>query len=60
MKKRAVHFLATDAHDTLRRPPILSAARKLAAKEYGEAVATALVETNPSAVINNQRLAGRE
>ena len=60
LKKRAVHFLATDAHDALRRPPILSAARKLAAKEYGEALATALVETNPSAVINNQRLAGRE
>jgi protein-tyrosine phosphatase len=60
LKKRAVHFLATDAHDTLRRPPILSAARKLAAKEYGEALATALVETNPSAVVNNQRLAGRE
>jgi protein-tyrosine phosphatase len=59
LKKRAVHFLATDAHDTLRRPPILSAARKLAAKEYGEALATALVESNPSAVINNQPLAGR-
>jgi protein-tyrosine phosphatase len=59
LKKRVVHFLATDAHDTLHRPPILSAARKLAAKEYGEALATALVESNPSAVINNQRLAGR-
>lgn len=59
LKKGAVHFLATDAHDTLRRPPILSAARKVAAKEYGEALATALVETNPSAVINNQPLGGR-
>ena len=58
LKKRAAHFLASDAHDIVRRPPILSAARKLAAKEYGEAFATALVETNPSAVINDQRLVG--
>jgi protein-tyrosine phosphatase len=60
LKKRAVHFLATDAHDTVRRPPILSAARRVLAKEYGEALAAALVETNPSAVINNQRLEGGE
>jgi len=60
LKKRTVHFLATDAHDTLRRPPILSAARRVVAKEYGEALATVLVETNPSAVINNQPLAERE
>jgi len=57
LKKRAVHFLATDAHDTVRRPPILSAARKVTDKECGEAFATALVETNPAAVINNQPLA---
>jgi protein-tyrosine phosphatase len=58
LKKRAVHFLATDAHDTLHRPPILSAARKVVAKEWGEAFATELVETNPAAVINNQPLQG--
>jgi protein-tyrosine phosphatase len=60
LKKRAVHFLASDAHDTLHRPPILSAARKVIAKECGEAIATALVETNPAAVINNQPLGGRD
>jgi protein-tyrosine phosphatase len=59
LKKRAVHFIATDAHDAARRPPILSAARKVVAKEYGEEFAAALVESNPAAVINNEPLAGR-
>jgi len=56
IKAKAVHFLATDAHDTERRPPVLSAARKLIAKHYGEELAQALVLGNPSAVVNNQPL----
>lgn len=56
LKKRAVHFLATDAHDVTRRPPILSAARKVVAKEFGEETASALVEKNPGAVIRNELL----
>ncbi len=56
LKEKAVHFLATDAHDTQRRPPVLSAARKFVEKQYGEELARALVIENPSAVINNQPL----
>jgi protein-tyrosine phosphatase len=56
LKKRAVHFLATDAHDTVRRPPILSQARKVVEKEFGATVARTLVEDNPAAVLNNKPL----
>lgn len=56
LKEKSVHFLATDAHDTVRRPPVLSEARKLVAKQFGEALANSLVEENPGAVINDQLL----
>ena len=56
LKKKAAHFLATDSHDTQRRPPVLSAARKIAAKEFGENVAAALTELNPRAVVNGEPL----
>lgn len=56
MKEKAVHFLATDSHDTERRPPLLSAARNAVAKQYGESVANALCEGNPRAVVNDQPL----
>lgn len=52
----AVHVLATDAHDTKRRVPILSAARDEVAKTYGQDVADALVDANPRAVISDQPL----
>jgi protein-tyrosine phosphatase len=57
LKEKAVHFLATDAHDTVRRPPVLSEARKIVAKQFGEERAEALVEANPRAVVNDQPLA---
>jgi len=57
LKQKAVHFLASDGHDTERRPPVLSAARKIVAREYGEEVAQALVESNPRAVVEDQPLA---
>lgn len=57
LKKRAVHFLATDAHDVSRRPPILSAAREILVKEFGKEIAQKLVEENPAAaVIRNEPL----
>jgi protein-tyrosine phosphatase len=52
----AVHVLATDAHDTQKRVPILSAARDAAAEIYGEEVAQALVEANPQAIIHSKPL----
>jgi protein-tyrosine phosphatase len=56
LKEKSVHFLATDAHDTARRPPVLSDARKVVAKQFGEALANSLVDENPRAVINDQLL----
>ena len=57
LKEKAVHFLATDAHDTARRPPVLSEARKAVAKQFGEKLADELVDANPRAVVNDQPLA---
>ena len=56
LERQAVHVLATDAHDTEKRIPILSTARDAAAEICGEDVAEALVETNPRAIISNQPL----
>lgn len=56
MAENAVHFLATDSHDTERRPPVLSDAHKAIAKQFGAAKAHALVEANPQAVVSNQPL----
>ncbi|HEV3307291.1 MAG TPA: CpsB/CapC family capsule biosynthesis tyrosine phosphatase [Candidatus Sulfotelmatobacter sp.] len=52
----AVHVLATDAHDTEKRIPVLSTAREAAAEICGEEVADALVEANPTAIIHSQPL----
>jgi protein-tyrosine phosphatase len=56
LKEKAVHFLSTDAHDTKRRVPVLSAAKKIVAKEFGEELARTLVEDNPGAVVRDQPL----
>lgn len=52
----AVHILATDAHDTEKRVPVLSSARAAAAEICGQDVADALVEGNPQAIVNSQPL----
>jgi protein-tyrosine phosphatase len=55
-ERDAVHILASDAHDTERRVPILSTARD-AAEEFCEAsVAKMLVDDNPRAVIEGKPL----
>ena len=56
LKEQVVHLLSTDAHDTKRRVPVLSAAKRIVAKEFGEELAQALVEGNPRAVVNDQPL----
>jgi len=53
---QAVHVLATDAHDTEKRVPILSRARAAAAEICGDEIADALVEANPRAIISNEPL----
>lgn len=52
LDRSAVHILSSDAHETKRRIPNLSAGRAVAAKLVGADCATALVEGNPGAIVN--------
>ena len=52
LDRSAVHFLASDAHETKRRIPNLSAGRAVAEKLVGAEYARALVESNPGAVVS--------
>ena len=56
LRKRLVHFIASDAHGLKNRPPLLSQARDAAAKIIGAAEANKLVIENPSAVISGELL----
>ena len=56
LKRNAVHVLASDAHDTVRRPPGLSLAREVVAESQGEKIAQALVEDNPRAIVSGRTL----
>ena len=47
----SAHALASDAHDMVKRPPKLSAARDAAAELCGQECANALVDDNPRAII---------
>ena len=55
-RKEAVHFIATDAHSTDFRRPVLSNGLKIAGKIIGVERAKKLVWDNPGAVINDQPL----
>lgn len=52
LDRSAVHILASDAHDTKRRIPNLSAARAAAEKIVGAEYADALVDGNPGAIVS--------
>jgi protein-tyrosine phosphatase len=56
LEHSAVHVLASDAHDTQSRVPVLSAARDAAAEICGEDIAEALVEDNPGAIVGSKPL----
>lgn len=56
LDRDAVHILASDAHDTEYRKPLLSAGRDKISELYGEDLANALVDANPRAVVNGQPL----
>jgi len=51
LDRSAIHVLASDAHDTRRRIPNLSAARAVVEKVAGAEYAEALVEGNPGAIV---------
>lgn len=46
-----VHVLASDAHDTEHRPPVLDTAYEWIARNYGEPLAGTLCITNPAAAL---------
>ncbi len=56
LRSGAVHFLATDAHDLVRRPPQMSAARQLLTKKLGDGTADLLPVANPLAVFEGRSL----
>jgi protein-tyrosine phosphatase len=49
-----VHFVASDTHDTVRRPPGLRRAYQAIAQGWGEATARALTIHNPRAVVEDR------
>jgi protein-tyrosine phosphatase len=52
MRHNCVHFIASDAHRSERRPPILSKGRDAAAQIIGAEKAHRLVQDNPLAVLS--------
>lgn len=51
LKKKMVHFLASDGHSAKFRPPVLSAGVKAAAKIVGKDAARRLVFENPEKIV---------
>ncbi len=56
LEHRAVHVVASDAHDTKRRVPKLSGAQEVVAKIYGNELANMLVTGNPGAIVRGEAL----
>lgn len=56
LRAGAVHFVASDAHNTTSRPPRLKEAFEHLAKQYGEGVARALAVDNPRAAFEGRPL----
>lgn len=56
LAERLVHFVASDAHDTHRRPPQLSPARAWVEGKYGVELAQALFVDNPGAALASRPL----
>jgi len=50
LSKRWVHYIATDAHNTDRRPPLMRKTFDLIANQYGEDYARLICVDNPAAV----------
>ncbi len=56
LEHNLVHIIASDAHSSLLRPPVLSGAVEAARKVVGEAKAMAMVTEIPQAILDNQAL----
>jgi protein-tyrosine phosphatase len=55
-RRGLVHFVASDAHDTIQRHPKMDGARKVIAEKLGEEAAEFLFNANPKAVIEDRDL----
>jgi protein-tyrosine phosphatase len=56
VKKRLIHFIASDAHSIDGRPPILSESVRAAAKIVGKEEAQKMVTEYPRAILEGQTL----
>lgn len=56
LRRDMVHIIASDCHNVQGRSPILSDARRVLEKKYGDELAFALTEDNPLAVVENREL----
>ena len=56
LERELVHIIASDCHNIQGRSPILSEARKLLEKNYGDELAAMLTHDNPTAVVENRDL----
>lgn len=57
LAKGLVHFVSSDGHDVIHRPPRLDLAKTWIQDNYGAEYAALLVELNPGSVVNNQPIA---
>lgn len=56
LEKDAVHVVASDAHDPVRRTPVMSEARAAIAKLANTEIANVLVDDNPAAIVEGRSL----
>ncbi|MEF9992385.1 MAG: CpsB/CapC family capsule biosynthesis tyrosine phosphatase [Romboutsia sp.] len=54
LNSNLVHFIATDAHGSNRRRPVIRKAYDYISRKYGECMADRLFVKNPECVINNE------
>jgi protein-tyrosine phosphatase len=56
LRRRLAHFVASDAHDPIRRPPILLDAYRLVGRELSPELAELLFVWNPRAVLEDREI----
>ncbi len=54
IRKGYIHVVASDAHDTRKRPPILSAAHEMISRKLGREIAERLFTSNPLKIIRGE------
>lgn len=60
LKQNMIHFVATDAHDTERRPPCLSGCAEYVGRKYGEGSRKRLFYDHPICVLQDEYIRNRE